>query len=139
MFSDEDEATQSFWTLLAERPSSENALRAFEEALVALARRTASDPAEQKKALARWALLAANPALRERWARTTELRVQQIAAALAAREGLQNPDDRHLTASAVAVELVQQVNLEWQAAGGELPAERLIRERFRLLRELASG
>jgi AcrR family transcriptional regulator len=139
VFADDDATTESFWTILASRPRSENALRAFEEALVTLSRRTEADPKERRKALARWALIAATPGLRERWARTTELRIQEIAVALARREGVSAPTARHLIASAVAVELVQQVNLEWQAAGGEVAGEGLVRERFRILRELAAG
>jgi AcrR family transcriptional regulator len=139
IFSAESDAADSFWALLNERPRSENALQAFEEALVVLSRQNESNPREKQKALERWALIAANPGLRERWAKTTELRIGQIAGALAAREGLAAPTAHHLIASAVAVELVQQVNLEWQEAGGELPAETMLRERFRILRELASG
>ena len=139
VFSEEDDAAERFWKMLAERPSEENALRAFEEALVLLSRATESDPDEKRRALDRWALIAANPGLRERWAKTTELRSRQIAEALAKREGLDGPAPRHLIASSVAVELVQQVNLEWQEAHGERSAEPLLRERFRILRELAEG
>jgi AcrR family transcriptional regulator len=139
VFADEDDMADSFWKALAERPRSENSLRAFEETLVLLARQNEADPTGKQKALARWALIAANPGLRERWAKTTDLRIRQLAEVLARREGLDAPTAHHLTASAVAVEIVQQVNLDWQEAKGDLPAETLLRERFRILRELATG
>jgi AcrR family transcriptional regulator len=139
IFAEEADAAKAFWQTVRERPSSENPLRAFEEALIRLARDNESDPQAKEKALARWALIAANPALRERWAKTTELRVEQLASTLARRDGLETPGPHHLIAAAVGIELVQQVNLEWQESGGELPAETLLKERFRMLRELAAG
>ena len=139
VFSDESDVAERFWRVLAARPPEENPLRAFEEALVEISRATEADPDEKRKALERWALIAANPDLRERWAKTTELRSQQIAEALAKREGLDEPAPRHHVASSIAVELVQQVNIEWQEARGELAGETLLRARFQILRELAQG
>jgi hypothetical protein len=62
-----------------------------------------------------------------------------MARVLARRDGVDEPDAVHSIASAIAVEIIQQVNEEWQRANGELPADQLIRKRFRILRELAAG
>jgi AcrR family transcriptional regulator len=139
LFADQDRSAGEFWASLLERPPAENSLRAFEEALVALARRTEADPDEKKKALDLWVLVADNPELRARWVETAELRMKELAAVLARREGLDVPAPRHLIAAGVGMEVVNQVNLEWQAAKGELLAEELLRDRFRVLRELAAS
>ena len=138
VFARQDEGAQDFIRMLSERPAGENPLRAFEEAVVVLARQTENDPARKQRALEVWALYAANPELRARLAETTQARVGQMARALARRDGVEEPEALHVVASAVAMELLQEVNEEWQRSNGELPAERLIRERFKVLRELAA-
>lgn len=139
VFARQHEGADEFARLLAERPPTENALRAFEEAIVTLAQRSEHDPVEKQRALEVWALYAANPELHARLAENTLVWGRRMARVLAARDGLQEPEPRHHIASAVAMELLQQVNEEWQRSNGDLPAEPLIRNRFRLLRELAMG
>jgi AcrR family transcriptional regulator len=139
VFASQQRGAEAFWKLISERPSQENSLRAFEEAIVEYARQNENDPVQKQQALELWALYAANPELRARLAENTEARIEELARVLARREGLDEPEMSHCVASAVAVELLQQVNLDWQGANGELPAEKLIRERFGVLRELAAG
>jgi AcrR family transcriptional regulator len=138
VFAGQEQDAARFWELIEERPATENALRAFEEAIVAFARENESDPVRKQKSLDLWALYAANPELRDRLARNTQAQIAHIARILARREGVAETQPVHLIASAIAVELIRQVNEEWQRSNGELPAETLIRERFRLLRELAA-
>jgi AcrR family transcriptional regulator len=137
VFASQQEGAEDFARLLAERPREENPLRAFEEAVVALARRSEEDVVRKRRALEVWALYAANPELRARMIENRQAWVGQMARVLAQRDGLQEPAPRHLISSAVAMVLLQQVNEEWQRSNGELPAERLIRERFDELRALA--
>ena len=139
VFSRQQEDAETFVRLLTDRPSRENALRAFEEAVVEFARRSENDPVQKQRALELWALYAANPGLRARRAENNQALVGKMAEVLARREGVEVAEPRHFVASAVAMELMQQVIEEWQRANGELSAERLIRERFRVLRELAAG
>jgi AcrR family transcriptional regulator len=139
IFASQDQMTEVFWKQLEERPPEENALRAFEEAFVAFARTSEANPAQKQRSLEVWALYAANPELRARLAETTQRRVGELAKVMARREGLDEPAPVHTVASTIAIDLVQQVNEDWQRANGEIPAEGLIRERFRLLRELAAG
>ena len=139
VFARQEEGAEDFARMLSERPPGESPLRVFEEAVVALAKQTENDPERKQRALDVWALYAANPELRARRAETTQARVGQMARALARRDGVEKPEAVHLVASAVAMELLQQVNEEWQRANGELPAEKLIRERFKVLRELTAG
>jgi AcrR family transcriptional regulator len=139
VFASQEEGADEFTRLLADRPAEESPLRAFEEAVVTYATLSENDPARKQRALEVWALYAANPELRARLAENTQARVGRLARALGQREGLDEPGVRHFIASAVAMELLQQVNEEWQRANGELPAARLIRERFNTLRELAAG
>jgi AcrR family transcriptional regulator len=139
VFAGQERSSETFGGLLAQRPPEENALRAFEEAVVAFARATEDDPAEKQRVLEQWALYAANPELRARLAENTKAQVDHIARALAGRDGLDEARPEHVIASAVAVELLQEVNEEWQRAGGRIAAEGLIRERFGLLRKLAAG
>jgi AcrR family transcriptional regulator len=139
IFASQNQTIHDFARLLSERPAEESALRAFEEAVVEFARRTADDQVRKRRALELWALYAANPELRARMIENRQMWVDQMAATFARRDGVEEPDARHCIASAVAMELLQQVNEEWQRANGELPAEDLIRERFKILRELAAG
>ena len=138
VFASQERTVEEFARALAERPAGENALRAFEEAVVALARRNEGDTVEKQRALELWALYAANPELRARLAESTQTWVEEMARVLARREGVDEPEPRHYVASAVAMELMQQVNEEWQRANGELPGEELIRKRFKVLRDLAA-
>jgi AcrR family transcriptional regulator len=139
VFARQQEGAADFARLLSQRPPEENPLRAFEEAVVELARRNESDGLEKQRALELWALYAANPELRARLTENMHSWVDQMARVLARRDGLEEPAPRHVIASVVSIELLQQVNEEWQRANGELPAEELIRARFRILRELAAG
>jgi AcrR family transcriptional regulator len=139
VFASQHEGAEEFARLLTERPRTENALRAFEEAIVTLAQRGEADPVQKQRALELWALYAENPELHARLADNTLAWGRQMAAVLAARDGLSEPETRHQVASAVGMELLQQVNEEWQRSSGKLPAEGLIRQRFRVLRELAGG
>ena len=137
VFSGQARDAEVFWKMLAERPAGENALRAFEEAIVTYAQSTSSDPEAKQRALDLWALYAANPELRARLAENTKEQGARMASVLARRDGLDQPEVGHLVAASIAVQLIEQVNEEWQRANGDVPAERLIRERFALLRELA--
>lgn len=139
VFAEQDRAAERFFTLLRERPAEENGLRAFEEALVVIARATEADPAERASALRQWALLGSSPTLMARYLEYSEKRLAEVAHALAAREGLDEPTTEHRVAAAVVAEIVRQVNLEWQQSNGELSAEAMLRERFRTLRALAAG
>jgi AcrR family transcriptional regulator len=139
VFASQEQGAEEFTRLLRERPAGENPLRAFEEAVVEYARVSENDAVRKQSALEVWALFAANPELRARLAENTLVRVQQLARVLSEREGKADPEPRHLIASAVAIELLQQVNEEWQRANGELSAEQLVRERFSDLRALAAG
>jgi AcrR family transcriptional regulator len=139
VFAGQERGAEIFWKMLAERPPEENALRAFEEAVVSYARAMGSDPVERQRALEVWALYAANPELRARLAENTQARAAHMATVLARRDGLEEPGPVHVIASTIAVELMRQVNEEWQRANGAVDADGLIRERFRILRELADG
>ena len=138
VFSAQDAAGEGFSTLLAARPPGESPFRAFEEALVALARKTEDDPVEKKRALDLWALIGANPELRARLTQRTAEATDDIARILARRDSSDEPKIRHVVASSIAVALAQQVNLVWQESKGDLSIEDLLRERFRVLRDLCA-
>jgi AcrR family transcriptional regulator len=137
VFASQQEGAEDFARRLAERPRAENPLRAFEEAVVVVAQENENDPVRKRRALELWALYAENPELRARLVENRQTWVGRMARVLAQRDGLEEPEPRHMIASAVAMELLQQVNEKWQRANGELPAERLIRESFGALRALA--
>ena len=136
VFADPDELTATFNRLLAERPSSENPLQAFEQALLALATAFENDPDAVKGALALQDLLAKNPDLNARRAEQRESQAVQIAQILAGRDGAKEPLPDHRIAAIIGLEIAEAVSIEWTTARGKVSAAGLLRQYFLTLRQL---
>lgn len=136
LFAPEEESGNRFVEFLRARPDDEGPLHAFERALIALAREEPQLPREL--ALARNRLFTSDPSLMARRTEHLSRWIELLAQALAEREGATSPEPRHRLASWVGVAVVQELSTEWRSAVEEPDTPQLIRDRFELLRGLAT-
>jgi AcrR family transcriptional regulator len=133
VFSVPDEMGERFLDRIEERPPEEGALKAVEEALVAMGAQHDFE-AMRSVAIDREGLLGTEPALKARQAELTVVWTNRIAETLAKRENASSPSARHRLAAAICVAMSREMGEEWLESGED--PEALARGRFDILREL---
>lgn len=131
------EIGEVFRRWIAERPSDENPLEAFEGALLALARE-ARDTDLTRESLEMEELLERNPALRKRQAEHREEQIALVAEALADRDG-GTVDVEHRLAASLGVVVADSVREQWHESRGRADVEALLRQHFAAIRALAGA
>ena len=136
VFATQEESGSGFVKALEARPPEEPALLAFERCLIELAEQSGEE--DKRMALRFMRLLDESPQLRARYVQNLERWAQLIAKAMAERDGVAEPTEKHRLAASVGFLLVESANRDWHAAKGELDAPELVRGKFALLREIAA-
>ena len=129
------EIGEIFRRWIAERPSEENPLQAFEGALLALARETSSDEQMARDSIELRAVLDRNPALRNRAAEHTQEQIGLIAEALAEREG-RSVDTDHRLAAGIGLLVSEEARDQWHATGATADVEPILKDLFARIRAL---
>lgn len=137
LFGTIDENGEILSDLILQRPAGEAPLVAFENALVGFVAvpGVAREPAYADRFQR---ILEGTPALKTKFA---ELRLNwgvRIAAALAGRDGNDPPEDRHLLAASVGMAISERVRDQYIEPDPSGDLEILIRDQFRLLRQLVA-
>lgn len=133
LFAEMDKQGEMFLPILASRPDHENAVVAFEEALVALSRVTDPDSnREASRSMER--LFQHDPALgalrnteRDRWAGA-------IATVFARRHGAATANDDDELAAAICMAVTERIGRDWREGDHTYSVEDAIRKGFESLR-----
>lgn len=135
LFGSVDENGQVLSQLILERPATESPMIAFENALVEFAAvpGIARVPADADR-LGR--ILEAHPALQTKVAELTHNWQGRLVETLARRDGAAEPGQRHALMAAVGIVITQRLRDEYVSPSYSGDLESLIRNQFRLLREL---
>ncbi|MDQ3913963.1 MAG: TetR family transcriptional regulator [Actinomycetota bacterium] len=131
------EIGEVFRRWIAERPSEENPLEAFEGALLALARETRGNRDLARESLEIWAVLERNPCLRKRHVEHTQEQIELIAEALAERDGCPVGVD-HRLAAGVGLVVSEEARDRWHESNATLDAEELLKDLFARIRSLTA-
>ena len=132
---DTDESTELFINILRNRPPGESRMVALEETLVEFAQTIRPDDRKPELTVIRQ-IVDSDASLSAGRAASTNRWRQEVALALAQREGRAEPDLEDALASAVLGQITEQMSVEWQASDSTRPADELIRSYFATLRRL---
>jgi AcrR family transcriptional regulator len=136
LFGSYEENGEILSRLILQRPESETPLVAFENALVdfvavpGVARAPAYADRFQR-------ILEATPVLKAKVAELTHNWQARIAETLARRDGVTQPNRRHLLVAAIGIAISERLRSEYVNPSFSGDLEALIRSQFRLLRDLA--
>ena len=135
IFSGYDETGEILARLVLERPTDESPLVAFKNALIDL---PAALPVPPNPALAeqRRRIVDSNPALKAKSEELTHRWRFVIAETLARREGKSEPGREHLLAAGISIVVMERVSEEFTDPTSTTDLDTMIRDQFRLLREL---
>lgn len=132
---DADESSQLFVHLLRNRPREEARMAALEETLIEFAQTIRPDDRKPELKVVQ-EIIASDPSLTAgRAAMTTRWR-EDVARALAQRDGRSEPDLEDALAAAILGQITEQMGAEWQASDPSRPVSELIRSYFATLRRL---
>ena len=132
---DADESTELFLNILRNRPPGEARMAALEETLIEFAQTIRPDDRKPELTVIQQ-IVDSDASLSAGRAANTNRWRQEVARALAQRDGRSEPDLEDALASAVLGQITEQMSAEWQASDSTRPANELIRSYFATLRRL---
>ena len=132
---DADESTELFLNILRNRPPEEARMAALEETLIEFAQTIRPDDRKPELTVIQQ-IVDSDASLSAGRAANTNRWRQEVARALAERDGRSEPDLEDALASAVLGQITEQMSAEWQASDSTRPANELIRSYFATLRRL---
>jgi AcrR family transcriptional regulator len=137
LLGEDDEAGTLFVRCLAARPKDEGRMQALENALIDLNESIRSDE-RRDEFRARRDVIEADPALRLAQEAAGARWRHEIAGALAARDGRDDPNLEDALAAAILFEITQHIGESWFAGSGP-SLSKLIRGHFETVRRVAAS
>lgn len=132
LFSEADESGERLREALLRQPPDKGPLRAFGDAVIALA----EEVGEGDQVLAQQRAMTSTFELRSRAAEISRVWRRRLAEALAARAGRDGPTETDLLAAAVGIAVVQTVVEEWVLSDGQEALVARLRRGFEVVAQI---